>query len=101
METVILAVANEIRKQLGNKCLYMLGAKHIVGSENHLQFQIRGCRKISHIVITLNFATDLYKMEFIKMTKNFDRNVVAEYEGVYVSMLHNLIEKETGLYTSL
>lgn len=94
-----LTVANTIKEQIGHKALYMLGAKNLLGDSNSLQFSIRGSKKANMIKITLN-SMDTYDMKFMKVGRsNF--KVVCEHNGVYDDMLHNLIEKETGLYTSL
>lgn len=111
-----LTAANEIRNQIGRKALFMLGAYNIAGSssENFLSFKIKGSRKVNYIKITLN-ESDLYDMEFGKMGKKLNKEyaaigmkiysdtykVVAEENGVYSDMLHKLIEKHTGLLTSL
>lgn len=92
-------VAEIIRQQLGNGTLYMLGAKNLATSGNDLQFRIRGSRNVNFIKITLTPA-DLYDIEFGKI-KKYDYDVVKVHEGVYVDMLHGLIEQETGLYTKL
>jgi hypothetical protein len=44
--------------------------------------------------------SDTYKVQFFKV-RGVNCKAVAEYEGIYVDSLHGLIEKETGLYTSL
>jgi len=94
-------VAEIIRQQIGHKALYMLGAYNLLshGDENALSFRIKGSRKVNYIKITLTPA-DLYDMEFGKI-KKYDYDVVETHNGVYVDMLHGLIEQETGLYTSL
>lgn len=92
--------AEIIRDQLGGGALMMLGAKDILGSENALQFAIRGSRKVSKIRITLD-PSDTYTVEFFKKNGRFDYATVATVEGVYVDSLHAVIETNTGLYTSL
>ncbi len=94
-----LQVANTIASQIGNRAFQMLGAKDLVGSDNSLTFKIRGCRKISHIRVTLTPA-DLYDVEYLKVFK-FECKDVAKTEGIYADMMHSDIEDKTGLYTSL
>jgi hypothetical protein len=93
------STADIIRDQIGNKALYMLGAKNLMNVGNGLSLRIRGSRKVNYIKITLN-GMDTYDMEFGKV-HGLNYKVVATHEGIYVDMMHKLIENETGLYTSL
>jgi hypothetical protein len=68
-------------------------------SEGGLQFKIHGSQKCNVVRVILE-PSDTYKVEFVK-SRGMSYKKTAEYEGVYVDMLHSLIEKETGLYTSL
>ena len=99
MSNTKLTVANEIRDQLGNKALFMLGAKNLMGGENFLSFRIRGSKKVNYVKIALN-AMDTYDMEFGKIWGG-KYKVVTKKEGVYNDMLHVMISENTGLYTSL
>ena len=94
-----MSVASIIRDQISGKTLFMLGAKNLIAHENALSFRIRGSKAVNYIKITLN-SSDLYDMEFGKVwgTKY---TVKATHNDVYNDMMHNLIEKETGLYTKL
>ena len=94
-----MTIANTIRDQIGHKALYMLGAQNLGGGENYLSFKIRGSNKVSHIKITLN-GKDLYDMEFIKVRGTTMKKVNVEND-VYAEDLNKMIEKNTGLYTSL
>ncbi len=94
-----MLVANEIRNQLGGKALYMLGARNLAGDEKSLQFDIRGSKRFNRIKIQLN-SKDLYDITFYKIVK-FDIKDMKTVNDVYVDQLHNVIEKETGLYTQL
>lgn len=93
-------VAEIIRDQIGGKALYMLGAKNLVNHGDALSFRVRGSRKVNYIKITLDAGMDLYNMEFGKI-HGYNYKVKATHEGVYADMMHDLIEAETGLYTSL
>ena len=95
-----LAVANEIRRQLGSQAFALLGASQLVGGENFLQFSIRGCRKINKIRIELD-ANDTYTVSFWHIGRG-GANVqkIAECDGVCCDMLHDVIELETRLYTT-
>lgn len=92
-------VAQTIANQIGNKALYMLGAQNLAGSENSLQFKIRGSRKVSHIKVELTSMDD-YTITFYKVRK-FESKEVRTYNGVYCDLINKIIENETGLYTSL
>ena len=94
-----MEVAKVIQSQIGHKAFMMLGAKDLMAVEQGLQFKIRGSSKANVVRITLE-PSDTYKIEFVK-SRGMNFKTVAQYEGVYVDMLHSLIEKETGLYTSL
>lgn len=92
-------VANTIREQIGHKAFFMLGAKDLVASENALQFRIRGSRVCNSIRVELD-PSDTYRVEFWKIHAGKSTKV-AEVEDVYVDSLHQVIERNTGLYTSL
>jgi len=92
-------IAKTIQDQLGGKALYMLGAKNLATNGNDLCFRIRGSKAVNYIKIILTPA-DLYTMEFGKIWGH-KYTVVNTHEMVYADMMHGLIEKETGLYTSL
>ena len=99
MSNETMVVAETIRAQLGGRALYMLGAKDLVGSENALQFTIRGSRKVSKIRIELTPA-DTYTVRFYR-GRGLNLKEIASVEDVYVDSLHQTIEKHTGLITSL
>lgn len=96
-----LRIAVGIKLQLGKQFPAMVGAKDFVGSENHLQFSFKGCRKSNKCVITLN-PNDYYDVEFYKLTpKNLDFDPVASFDDVGVENLHEVFESFTGLFTHL
>ena len=95
-----LTIAREIMRQLGPQAVALLGANSIVGGENFLQFSIRGCRKINKIRIELD-PSDTYTVSFWHIGRGGENvRKIAEREGVYCDMLHDVIESETGLYTT-
>ncbi len=95
-----LTVANEIRRQLGTQTLALLGACQLLGGDNFLQFKIRGCEGINCIRITLD-ANDTYTLAFWWIGRRaVNVRKVVEREGIYCDMLHDVIESETGLYTT-
>lgn len=93
-------IAQTIMGQLGRKALFMLGAKDFTcGGECHLTFRIRGCSKVNVVQINLD-PSDTYTVRFsrirgIKVTR------VSEHNDIYADQLHGLIERVTGLATSL
>jgi spore coat polysaccharide biosynthesis predicted glycosyltransferase SpsG len=96
----IMQVANEIRNQIGNKALVMIGAKYLTAGDNYLNLRIgKNVKKVNNIKITLN-DSDLYDIEYgwIHGTKYTVKNTES---GVYFDMLHKSIEQNTGMYTSL
>lgn len=95
-----LTVAREIARQLGPQAIALLGASQLVGGENFLQFKIRGCDRINCIRITLD-ANDTYTLAFWWIGRRATNvRKVSEREGIYCDMLHDVIESETGLYTT-
>ena len=92
-------VAKTIAQQLGKPALFMLGAHTFTKTEDTLCFKIRGSQKVNLIQITLK-VDDTYTMEFWRI-RGVKSKCVKTLSGVYWDMLHDLIESETGLYTSL
>lgn len=97
-----------IQRQLGNMTLRMLGARNLVTTDNKLgglQFKIgKNSNRVTHIGITLD-ASDTYDVTFSRVKRAGSKGplveVVAFYDGVYVDMLRDIIESNTGLYTTL
>lgn len=93
-------VAEEIYRQLGHKARYMIGAKNFSCTDSLLGFRIgRNCKGVNYITIELN-GLDLYNMKFSKIygTKI---TTLAEHNNIYADMMHDIIESETGMRTSL
>lgn len=101
-----MEIANTIIAQLGNKALVMIGAKNILAEKNGVRFKIgRNSKSVNMIKITLN-SMDTYDIKFLrtsmsKKTFEYKETIKAEDNGIYCDMLHNSIEQNTGLYTSL
>jgi hypothetical protein len=98
MNNTDMTVANEIRNQIGHKAFFMLGAQNLMGDENSLSFKIRGSKMATHISVKL-MPSDTYNVTFHKIRGT--KHTKVEVEDVYVDMLHDVIERNTGLYTSL
>ncbi len=98
--TTDLTVAHEIQRQLGRQTFALLGASQLIGDATSLMFSFKGCPRINKIRITLT-PDDLYRVEFFKFSPTkLTCNVVSSHEGIYCDQLHDLIESETGLYTT-
>ena len=93
-------------KQLGgNKFFLMTGSKpqyKDISTDSPLIALklIRNKSKANYLTIQYIRSTDLYTMEFIKMTKT-ERKIVSTYENIYSDQLTEIFESETGLRTSL
>lgn len=96
-----LTVAKQIYNSIGGKALYMLGAKHLAGDKNSLSFKISGSPKWKYIKVALN-SKDLFDITF-KTWRKKDLSDIKQHtvHDVYIDNLHQIIEKETGLYTKL
>ncbi len=102
-----MEIANTIRKQLGQKFFYMIGAKDYFANTSGLEFGFMrnssGYRKCS---VEYNEAQDLYNFVLYKMKKDKELKMFLPVEahrvdGVYFDQLHRLFEEETGLAISL
>ena len=92
-----MSIANTIKQQIGNKALYMIGAKNLIATESGLTFKImRNSKSVSYVKIELNGA-DLYDVQYL----NGNGKLKTEDNDIYFDMLHQSIEKNTELYTSL
>ena len=100
METTNYHIAKEIANQIGNRALFMIGAKNLAAGEKTLSFKIgRNSMGVNYVRITLT-PLDLYKMEFMSI-RGTSVKVKSEVDGIYNDMLNRMIEKHTGLYTSI
>jgi hypothetical protein len=93
-------VGTIIAQQLGNKALFMIGAKNIVAGPDYLQFRLgRNANSWNVLKIRLN-GLDLYDMTFYRIRK-LKITSQKTIDNIYVDQLHDIIESETGLRTSL
>ncbi len=95
-----MSIATEIRNQIGNKALCMIGAKSLMAGDNYLNLRIgRNNKKVNNIKITLN-GLDLYDIEYgwIHGTKY---TIKSTENNLYYDMLNKSIERNTGMHTSL
>ncbi len=97
-----MSVATTILAQLGSQqFVAMIGAYHLVGLDNGLQFSFKGCKIANKCRITLDHISDTYAMEFFKVGK-FDYDQKGKtLENVYASALQSIFASVTGLDTHL
>lgn len=93
-------VADTIAAQIGNRALFMIGAKNLCGSGRSLSFKIgRNDKRVTHIKITLGLS-DVYLLEFLNC-RGLNLTTIATVDGIYCDGLLSVIEDNTGLRTSL
>ena len=93
-------VAATIAQQIGHKALVMIGASNICAGDNCIVMKIgRNSKGWNYLKIALN-GLDLYDMTFqrIRNCKIADEKVIND---IYHDQLCDIIERETGLNTSL
>ncbi len=94
-------IATTIINQLGgNKFRAMTGANNFVATKSGVQFKFKGSRKVNCCVITLD-PSDTYTVEFWKIKRNCDFDMIESSDMIYADMLPRIFESETGLRTSL
>jgi len=95
-------IAATIYNQLSHGTMRMLGAYDIFYDGPALSFKIRGSKKWKHIKIALN-SMDTYDLTFSTWRKVGYEEKLTQHkiEGIHVEQLHEIIERETGLYTKL
>jgi hypothetical protein len=91
--------ATIIRNQIGYRALTMLGAHTLLAGKTYFQFHIRGSRKVNTIRIDLD-PGDTYTVRFFRY-RGIKVINVASVSDVYSDSLRTVIERHTGLYTSL
>ena len=95
------AIPRTIYEQIGGaRCFAMLGAYNAVYGEREFIFMFRGSRKFNKIRITLT-PMDVYAVDFYRLGKYADVTREKSIPAVYADQLREVIERETGLYTSL
>lgn len=100
--------ADIIRKQIGGRALFMLGAKDLYSEDEGRTFHFRVGRNekgVNIVKITLD-PSDTYTVRFLSARRKKGEyaptiKVLAECSDVYVDSLHATLEAHTGMYTSL
>ncbi len=103
-----MEIAQTICQQIGGRALMMIGGKQKVAIENGVDIKVgKGAKhptggKVTHLRIVLDEASDTYTFEAIRCNVRAKEmvKVLERTEGVYVDMLHEMIERSTGFYTS-
>ena len=92
--------AETILKQLGNKCLFMIGAKNFIKTKNENGVLMKiASRKFNFLKIELN-SMDTYTMSFTKMHGGREvRGIIKQ--NIYNDQLRSVIREVTGLATNL
>lgn len=100
-------IAQTILDQLGRETLVMIGAKNLLAGERHVQMKLgRNAKRVTHLTVTLE-DDDTYTMKFdrVPTTRQLIRGAeiktLAEISFLYFDQLRPVIERHTGLYTSL
>ncbi len=94
-------VAQQIAAQIGHRAFVMMGTQHKIADELSLTFNVRGSRTWNKVKVTLN-PMDTYDITFYKIGRAPKFRIQEKtVDNVYVGDMHELIERETGLYLSL
>lgn len=95
-----MTIANTIHAQLGGRQFDMMtGARHFIGTDKSLSFQIPRANDIRAVRVTLE-VTDTYTVEFLSI-KGTAVKTLASVELVYADQLQHVFTVHTGLLTSL
>ena len=96
-------VAETIFQQLGaSKFAAITGAKNFVYGDDMLMFSIpRNMSPYNKVRITYDSASDLYEMEFAKVTSLGEIKKSQSFSNVYAEQLRELFRMITGMETSL
>ena len=95
-----MKIGETIYNQLGDKTLFMIGAKNLTVNKKGASFKImRNSKKVTHVSIELN-NKDLYDVTFYKCRK-FEYKIINKENDIYNDQLNTVIEFNTGLATKL
>lgn len=95
-----IPIAKTIINQIGDKALYMIGAKNLLAIDNGLGFKImRNAKGVNYIEIKLN-SLDLYDIRYCYVSVKGIKEIAVD-NNYYADMLRGSIEKNTGLYIRL
>ncbi len=106
LKTVNNGIINTMVSQLGgNRFFAMTGSKpqykDISNHNPHIALKLaRNGSKANYLKIHYKSGSDLYRMEFIRMTRTRNETI-KEYDGIYGDQLSELFTEYTGLYAHL
>jgi len=95
-----LETANIIRKQLGQKALFMMGAKNLAGDKHSLSFRIGKNSSGGNHVKIHHGSDDLYTVT-VSAIRGGKVKVKKEFKSVYADKLHKTLQDATGMALSL
>ncbi len=91
-----MSIALTIRDQITPKSFFMMGAKHLTDTGKGLRWKLgRNAKTVSYVHVELD-PDDTYTVTFTRV-RSMKVKVLSEHAGIYVDMLRELIERETGL----
>lgn len=95
-----MQVANTIRGQIGNKALFLIGAKNFVATNDGLRFKV-GRNKLNVNVVEVKYkpGKDLYDIIFWSI-RGTSAKAKKQVDDVYAEDLTKMIGHELGLVTS-
>src|SRR5690554_3116224 len=92
------SVADIIISQLGRSTFVLMGTNKIVKTENGILFDVGNSPlKVRWVEVELDRTFDLYTVR----VSNNRRREIGNTTSIYADMLHDVIERVTGLYTTL
>ena len=97
------SVSRTILAQLGgNQFLRCTGANRLAQSDASLSFRLpmRTKNKANMIIITL-MPSDTYRVQFWSVRGTRAVRLQQEFDDVYADQLQDVIERATGVYTTL
>lgn len=89
-----------IAKQIGNRALFMFGARNLMAGDRRLTFKVaQNAHRVTHVVVTLD-PTDTYRVEFVRIVGR-KVTTLATRSDIYSDALADTISAGTGLNHSL
>ena len=92
--------AETILNQLGgNKFIAMTGSKNFINTGKGLQMNLSKNNAKAKILTIELTTSDIYRMTFYSLNKEYQMETKKEVEAVYADQLNTIFEKVTGLIT--
>jgi hypothetical protein len=98
-------IAETIVNQIGQRALYMMGAKQLMKGKGsggeYIQFKIgRNPKNVNMVKVEYDHGRDLYNLYFYNY-RGTTLKLLSSEKGVYVDMLHKILKNHTGMEMSL